>query len=117
MEQKNAIVFNLRELTDLTRLVEILRQPRKSEWDERNVIISGNGRKGMAWVEMINAQLRLGLRSLPYQTDIKGKIFTGKWLTIIASDLNESDIMFRFRRRDYTDVIRLDRPSSTVEES
>lgn len=117
MEQKNEIIFNLRELTDLTRLAEILRQPRQNEWDERNVIISGNARKGIAWVEMVNSQLHLGLHSLPYQAYIKGKIFSGKWLTITASDLLESDIIYKFRRREYTDIVRLDRRSSAVEKS
>ena len=114
MEQKNDITFSMRELTDLIRLAETLRQPRKSEWDERNVAICGNGRKGMAWVEMINDQLRLGLRSQPYQADIKGKIFMGKWLTIITSDLSKSDIRYKFRHWDYTDIVNLDRPSETV---
>lgn len=117
MEQKNEIIFNLRELTDLTRLAEILRLPRQNEWDERNVIISGNARKGMAWVEMVNSQLRLGLQSQPYQADIKGKIFSCKWLTITISDLSESDIIYKFRRREYTDIVRLDRHTSTVEGS
>lgn len=117
MEQKNEIIFNLRELTDLTRLAEILRQPRQNEWDERNVIISGNARKGMAWVEMVNSQLRLGLQGQPYQADIKGKIFNGKWLTITTSDLLESDIIYKFRRREYTDIVRLDRRRAAVEKS
>ena len=112
MEQKNNVtIFSEREMKELTKLAIELAAPKTSE--EMNVIISGNFRKGMNWLEMVSEMLGLKLKSAPYQPIFKGKVYEGNWLFIVVSDLPDSDLKHGFRR-NYTHIINLDRPSETV---
>ena len=114
MEQKNNVtIFSEREMKELTKLAIELAAPRTSKQVEMNVIISGNFRKGMNWLEMVSEMLGLNLKSAPYQPIFKGKVYEGNRLFIVVSDLPDSDLKHGFRR-NYTDIINLDRPSETV---
>ena len=114
METKNGnTIFNMREMKDLTNLSVKLAAPRSNGQDKLNVIISGNFRKGMNWIEMVDEMLGLNLKSAPYQPIFKGKVYESSRLFIVVSDLPVSDLKRGFRR-DYTDIINLDRPSEAV---
>jgi hypothetical protein len=115
MEQKNSnsFAFSLRETEELTRLAVKLSEPRKNECYEMNVMLSGDVRKGMEWVKMIDQMLTLKLKGAPYQPLCASKVYECKWLKIVVSDLSETEIRCRFRM-EYTDVVNLDRPSETV---
>ena len=59
METKNGnTIFSEREMKELTKLAIKLAAPRTSEQDKLNVIISGNFRKGMNWLEMARSQFQ-----------------------------------------------------------
>lgn len=114
MEAKNKNqIFSEREVKELTKLVVKLAASKTSDKDKLNVIISGNCRKGKNWLEMVAEMMGLKLKSTPYQPIYKGKVYEGSQLFIVISDLPESDLKRGFRR-DYTDIINLDRPSKTV---
>lgn len=114
METKNGnTIFNMREMKDLTNLSVKLAAPRSNGQDKLNVIISGNFRKGMNWIEMVDEMLGLNLKSTPYQLFFKGKVYESSRLFIVVSDLPVSDLKRGFRR-DYTDIINLDRTSEAV---
>ena len=114
MEQKNNVtIFSEREMKELTKLAIELAAPRTSKQVEMNVIISGNFRKGMNWLEMVCKMLGLNLKGAAYQPIFKGKVYEGDRLFIVVSDLPDSDLKHGFRR-NYTDIINLDRPSETV---
>lgn len=114
METKNGnTIFNMREMKDLTNLSVKLAAPKSNGQDKLNVIISGNFRKGMNWIEMVDEMLGLNLKSAPYQPIFKGKVYESSRLFIVVSDLPVSDLKRGFRR-DYTDIINLDRPSEAV---
>ena len=114
METKNGnTIFNMREMKDLTNLSVKLAAPRSNGQDKLNVIISGNFRKGMNWIEMVDEMLGLNLKSAPYQPIFKGKVYESSRLFIVVSDLPVSDLKRGFRR-DYTDIINLDHPSEAV---
>ena len=114
METKNGnTIFNMREMKDLTNLSVKLAAPRTSEQDKLNVIISGNFRKGMNWLEMVSEMLGLNFKSASYQPIFKGKVYESSQLFIVVSDLLDSDLKRGFRR-NYTDIINLDRPLEAV---
>lgn len=114
METKNEnTIFSEREMKELINLTVKLAALGSSEHDKLNVIISGNFRKGMNWLEMVGEMLGLKFKSAAYHPIFKGKVYENSRLFIVVSDLPDCDLKRGFRR-DYTDIINLDRPSETV---
>lgn len=78
-----------------------------------NVILSGNTRKGMLWVKLMDELMSLKLKSLPFSGLYSGKHYDGKGLFIIVSDLPVADLKRGFPKL-YSDVILLENTPSGV---
>ena len=78
-----------------------------------NVILNGDPRRGMYWVNLLDEMLALHLKSLPFSALYSGKHYEGKGIFILASDLPVAELKRGFPKL-YSDVILLEDTPSGV---
>ena len=105
--------FSMNEAIQLTKLAVKIHQRGNYPYPPINVILSGNTRKGMLWVKLMDELMSLKLKSLPFSGLYSGKHYDGKGLFIIVSDLPVADLMRGFPKL-YSDVILLENTPSGV---
>jgi len=105
--------FSMNEAIQLTKLAVKIQQRGNYPYPSINVILSGNTRKGMLWVKLMDELMPLKLKSLPFSGLYSGKHYDGKGLFIIVSDLPVADLKRGFPKL-YSDVILLEKTPSGV---
>ena len=105
--------FSMSEAVQLTKLAVKIKQRGNYPYPPINVILSGNTRKGMLWVKVMDELMNLKLKSLPFSGLYSGKHYDGKGLFIIVSDLPVADLKRGFPKL-YSDVILLEGTPSGV---
>ena len=98
--------YSTDEAIRLTELAAKIHQRGNYPYPPINVILSGNTRKGMLWVKLMDEMMGLKLKSLPYKELYRGKHYEGKALFIIVSELPVAELKRGFPKL-YTDVIEL----------
>ena len=105
--------LTISEAVQLTKLALKIKQRGNYPYPPINVILSGNTRKGMLWVKLMDELMSLKLKSLPFSGLYSGKHYDGKGLFIIVSDLPVSELKRGFPKL-YSDVILLEETPSGV---
>ena len=103
----------MREAMRIAELAVKIRQRGNYPYPPINVILSGDVRRGIYWVNLLDELLGLKLKSLPFSEHYSGKHYEGKGLFIIASDLPVAELKRGFPKL-YTDVILLEETPSGV---
>jgi hypothetical protein len=104
---------SMREAMQVAELAVKIRQRGSHPYPPINVIFSGDTRRGMYWVTLLDELLGLNLKSMPFSALYSGKHYEGKGLFIIASDLPVAELKRGFPKL-YTDVILLEETPSGV---
>ena len=104
---------SMREAVQIADLAVRILQRGSYPYPPINVILSGDVRRGMYWVNLLDELLGLKLKSLPFSELYSGKHYEGKGLFIIASDLPVAELKRGFPKL-YTDVILLEETPSGV---
>ena len=105
--------FSMSEVVRLSKLAVKIQKRGNYPYPPINVILSGNTRKGMLWVKLMDELMSLKLKSLPFTSLYSGKHYDGKGLFIIVSDLPVADLKRGFPKL-YSDVILLESTPSGV---
>ncbi|MCR5065591.1 MAG: hypothetical protein K6A67_07430 [Bacteroidales bacterium] len=105
--------FSMKEAVQLAKLAIKIKQSGNNPYPPISVILSGNTRKGMLWVKLMDELMTLKLKSLPFSALYSGKHYNGKGLFIIVSDLPVADLKRGFPKL-YSDVILLEKTPSGV---
>ena len=105
--------LTMSEAVQLTKLALKIKPRGNYPYPPINVILSGNNRKGMLWVKLMDELMTLHLKSLPYSGLYSGKHYEGKGLFIIVSDLPVAELKRGFPKL-YSDVILLEESPSGV---
>ena len=105
--------LTMSEAVRLTKLAIKIQQRGNHPYPPINVILSGNNRKGMLWVKLMDELMTLHLKSLPFSKLYSGKHYEGKGLFIIVSDLPIAELKRGFPKL-YSDVILLEETPSGV---
>lgn len=105
--------FSMKEAIQLSKLAVKIQKRGNYPYPPINVILSGNTRKGMLWVKLMDEMMTLKLKSLPFSNLYNGKHYDGKGLFIIVSELPVADLKRGFPKL-YSDVILLDNTTSGV---
>ena len=99
--------FTMSEIVRLCKLAVKIQKRGNYPYPPINVILSGNTRKGMLWVKLMDELMPLKLKSLPFTNLYSGKHYEGKGLFIIVSDLPVDELKRGFPKL-YSDVILLE---------
>ena len=99
--------FSMSEAVRLCKLAVKIQKRGNYPYPPINVILSGNTRKGMLWVKLMDELMPLKLKSLPFTNLYSGKHYEGKGLFIIVSDLPVVELKRGFPKL-YSDVILLE---------
>lgn len=105
--------LTMSEAVQLTKLAVKIKQRGNYPYPPINVILSGNTRKGMLWVKLMDELMPLKLKSLPFSSLYSGKHYEGKGIFIIVSDLPVAELKRGFPKL-YSDVILLEETPSGV---